>query len=237
MAKPEDFEPGIFATVSRILTKWLSSVRQAVFGRGRDFPDPSAVQNTAGEWADLVQAELMPELQKVAEAGWESLNGEGYISANGFVLAQLALTENLLVRIPDEVYNMVFVELVEGQQAGLSPEQIGDRIDSLLFFAGQERWTNRGKVIAVTETHRAWQAGLIAAAQYYEPSTGRGWTKTWVSENDESVRPCHRAADGQTVGLRDTYTVCGEQLMYPGDPSGNAANVIACRCDQHITES
>lgn len=236
MADARDKEPGILAIVTKILTAWLSSVRKAVFRSGRDFPDPSAVDSTRPEWADLVAAELIPALEDVAAAGWVDQSGKGYISTNGFVLAQLAMTENLLVRMPDEVYNLIFEVIVRGQTDGWSQQQIADKIDSVLFFTGSEYWPHRAKTITVTETHRAWQAGVLAAARFYQPSTGRGWTKTWVAEEDDNTRPCHRRADGQTRRLSEPFQVCGEELMYPGDPAGNAANVINCRCDMNITE-
>ena len=37
-------------------------------------------------------------------------------------------------------------------------------------------------------------------------------------------------ADGQVRAIGDTFDVDGEQLAYPGDPSGSAGNVINCRC-------
>jgi hypothetical protein len=237
MASARDFEGTILGIVTRMITDWLAQVRAAIFGRGRLYPDPSAVQNAAPAWADLIDSQLMPALEEVAAAGWEDTSGRGYISTNGFVLAQLAMTRNLLVRMPDEVYNLIFEQITIGQTNGETREQIADRIDSVLFWTGSEYWPNRAKVISVTETHRAWQAGVLAASQYYESATGPGWTKTWVAEKDDHTRPCHRRADGQKRRLRDTFQICGEDLMYPGDPAGGAANVINCRCDMHITEA
>lgn len=237
MADGREKEPGILAIVTRILTDWLAVVRKAVFGSGRLYPDPSAVDSTRFEWETLVRMELLPALEDVAAAGWEDQSGKGYISANGFVLAQLALAENLMVRMPDEVYNLIFEAITEGQTAGWTQERIADKIDSILFFTGSEHWPNRAKTITVTETHRAWQAGVLAAARFYQPQTGRGWTKTWVAEEDDKTRPCHRQADGQTRRLSEPFEVCGEQLQYPGDPSAAAANVINCRCDMNIVET
>lgn len=237
MPSPRDFEGTILGIVTRAITDWLARVRQAVFGAGRLYPDPSAVQNAAPDWADLVDSQILPALEQVAAAGWEDQSGQGYISTNGFVLAQLAMTRNLLVRMPDEVYNLIFEQITIGQTNGETREQIADRIDSVLFWTGSEYWPNRAKTIAVTETHRAWQAGVLGAAQFYEKATGEGWWKVWNAEDDANTRPCHRRADGQRRRLRDTFQVCGEDLMYPGDPAGSAANVINCRCDMHILET
>lgn len=52
--------------------------------------------------------------------------------------------------------------------------------------------------------------------------------KTWVSAGDETVRPSHSDADGQSVPVDDTFDVGDEQLMYPGDPEGSDDETINC---------
>lgn len=230
-----DEEPGILAKVKAAIIDWLISVRAAVFSAGRQMPDPTGVNATRAMWATKVDG-LVGNLEGVAEAGWSATVDGPYVSTNSFVQAQLALTRNLLVRLPDDVYNRIFAEISEGQAAGESTEQIADRIDVVLTFTGSEWWPNRAAVIAATETHRAWMSGVLAAAQYNEPASGRGWVKEWVSRDDADVRPAHRRADGQIRTLRDTFTVGGESLMYPGDASGRADLVIRCRCDMLIKE-
>lgn len=60
---------------------------------------------------------------------------------------------------------------------------------------------------------------------------GQGYTRRrWVTMHDDRVRDTHRAADGQTVGLDEEFTVGGASLRYPGDRLGPASEVINCRC-------
>lgn len=235
MADPRDFEPRILSHVRGMFSRWLELVRRLVM-RDRLHPDPSAVDATRTAWNAEV-ADLLPELAHVAGAAWELQSGQDFIEVDSFVIAQLQLTQNLLVRIPDEVYRLIFQAIEAGHRAGEDVEQIAQRVDAVLTFTGSENWDNRAKVIAVTETHRAWQSGTLGAAMYYEPPTGRGWTKTWAAEEDDRTRPAHVRADGQTRRLRDMFQVGGEDLAYPGDPRGLAANVIACRCDLIIKEA
>ena len=60
--------------------------------------------------------------------------------------------------------------------------------------------------------------------------------KTWLTARDSRVRPTkvghfnHKAADGQTVAKLDPFSVGGESLQHPGDPSASAGNIIRCRC-------
>ena len=61
-------------------------------------------------------------------------------------------------------------------------------------------------------------------------------TKGWQSMGDDAVRASHQDADDQYsdpdnfVGIDDTFSVGGEDLRYPGDPAGSAAETYNCRC-------
>lgn len=228
-------ESGFLERLRQAITEWLSGVRRLVFQAGRLFPDPSGVQAAAPAWTDRLRG-LLGYLQDTAAEAWEDQSGRPYVSNNSFVLAQLALTENLLVRIPDDVYNRVFAAIVDGQQAGQTREQIADQIDVVLFLTGSEWWENRAATIAQTEIHRAWQAGTLASALYFEPATGPGWVKEWHTELDGRERPSHKRADGQIRRLSEPFMVGGVALRYPGDAAGPADEVINCRCDMIIRE-
>lgn len=80
--------------------------------------------------------------------------------------------------------------------------------------------------IARTEVHGAASAGVDAGAR----ATGLDLKKQWLSAEDGRVREAHSQADGQTVGMDESFTVDGEKMRFPGDPYGSAGNVINCRC-------
>ena len=54
--------------------------------------------------------------------------------------------------------------------------------------------------------------------------------KEWIASFDDRTRSTHSAANGQIVNANDFFIVGGNQMMFPGDPSGGAAEVINCRC-------
>ena len=54
--------------------------------------------------------------------------------------------------------------------------------------------------------------------------------KEWIASFDDRTRSTHSEADGQIVMANDTFFVGGSQMMFPGDPSAPAAEVINCRC-------
>jgi SPP1 gp7 family putative phage head morphogenesis protein len=84
----------------------------------------------------------------------------------------------------------------------------------------------RANLIARTETHGAANFGAFGAAK----ETGLVLNKEWISAEDDRTRPDHAAANGQIVGMDDSFDIGGEALMYPGDPGGSADQVINCRC-------
>lgn len=57
-------------------------------------------------------------------------------------------------------------------------------------------------------------------------------TKEWHTVGDERVRRGHADADLQKRNNKESFTVSGESLKYPGDTSLGASlgNVINCRC-------
>ena len=109
-----------------------------------------------------------------------------------------------------------------GYQDGLGVAEIARGLRDAIPAMSQIR----GALISRTEVHGAANFGADVAAR----ETGLNLRKEWVAAADERTREDHAAAGGQTVGMDDAFDVGGESLMYPGDPSGSAENVINCRC-------
>jgi hypothetical protein len=110
----------------------------------------------------------------------------------------------------------------QGMEMGLSVDDLGDWVSQIAQIEG----VYRGRLIARTETHSAANAGSIAAAE----STGVAMKKVWISAEDDRTREDHIEADGQAVGMQDSFTIGGWELAYPGDPNGPAEQIINCRC-------
>lgn len=91
----------------------------------------------------------------------------------------------------------------------------------------------RTEMIARTETIRSSNAGSQelfsdwGIKEHEWLSTKDDRTRTY--ENTNGVAD-HYEADGQTQPIDEPFDVSGEQLMYPGDPSGSPSNTIQCRC-------
>lgn len=123
-----------------------------------------------------------------------------------------------------ETTKQMLRETIEaGKADGMSYGEIADDIwDS----TGDDFTFKRAVRIARTEVHAASSFATQAAVR----STGLpGLVREWIAMADERVRSDHRHAHGQTRGMDEPFDVGGEELMFPGDPNGSAANVINCR--------
>lgn len=114
--------------------------------------------------------------------------------------------------------------LQKGIQEGLSIDDIAKQITEGSKIAGR----TRARVIARTEVISASNKGSIQGAR----ATNLDLNKEWIATQDGRTRLEHASADGQVVGMDKPFNVGGEELDYPGDPSGTPGNVIQCRCTQ-----
>jgi hypothetical protein len=84
----------------------------------------------------------------------------------------------------------------------------------------------RAKRISRNETHIVANKSMDLTVEV----TKIKMEKEWLAALDERTRPAHVTADGQRVPRKDTFTVDGESLEYPGDPNASGTNTILCRC-------
>ena len=55
-------------------------------------------------------------------------------------------------------------------------------------------------------------------------------SKIWVNQLDNKVRDSHIIANGQKVKIMEYFSVGTDLMLYPGDPTASAQEVINCRC-------
>jgi hypothetical protein len=118
-----------------------------------------------------------------------------------------------------------------GIQEGWTEKEVAAQISLL----APSKSDSRAQTIARTETHSASQAIQFEAAEILELDMVKVWT-TAIDERTRTIADGaqfdHVAADGQRVGMNETFTIEGvngnEDLLYPSDPAGSAGNVINC---------
>lgn len=234
-------EVALAALVLELYELWLTAVRGAVlaaFSRFGVAPDPTAIWSTVPAWERLVD-QLMGSLVQIARRGWNDAAGQlgvriPFNAQDPLVADVLARTRNLMVRTPDEVYRSVIAELGKAAALGETVDQQAARVSHLLDVTGTENWPARARTVAVTEVHRAYNMGAYALGMRVYINENRMVIKRWDAQEDGATRVGHRDADGQLQRVTNPFTVAREPLMFPGDPSGSAWNVINCRCKLHF---
>lgn len=80
--------------------------------------------------------------------------------------------------------------------------------------------------IARTEGHRI-QCQATMDACYKAKEKGADVVKQWYITLDGKTRESHQKVDGEIRELDEKFS---NGLMFPGDPSGGAAEIVNCRC-------
>jgi uncharacterized protein with gpF-like domain len=128
--------------------------------------------------------------------------------------------------IADTDRDDVLAAINAGLEEGLGTEEIARNIRKV-----SQLTPFRAATIARTETHAAATFGSIESVREAEQELGVRMLKVWLPTMDARTRPDHAAmANHPPVPLDEKFTVGGEMMDRPGDPSASAKNIISCRC-------
>jgi hypothetical protein len=232
------------ATVRTLEARWTKAIRKlfarqqkAVISRlegnrGRRVradgtPNPDELFDSDFWAAETVDdTEALYEL--VATAGFARVSAQFGINfdleaayARDFIEARV---NQLAGQVTDTTYQTIKDALSAGVAEGESIPDLATRIRAVFDTADKVR----AATIARTETISAFNGSAsLAAAQLPDDVAGG---QEWIATADGHTRDDHADADGQIVGMNEAFNVGGESLAYPGDPSGDPANVVNCRC-------
>jgi len=104
-------------------------------------------------------------------------------------------------------------------EAGDGPDVVARRLRDVF----KDAKTSRAKLIARTETGKAYNIGQLEAMKQVNIKT-----KAWLTARDEKVRPSH--VDAESDGTIPINEMFSNGLHYPGDPSGGPDQICNCRC-------
>lgn len=244
-------ERDIRAVVWAALSDWLVQTARRVL-RGDQPPDLDAIWARVPAWREAVELILSGEVFKALELAFVKVLGSGFAwTQRPAMVRYLAEVRNRLVRIPDEVYDLVAGQIASGANLGEGIPKLAQRVDNVLSTTTSERWPNRATVIARTETIGALNASRADAfAAVAEVDPGTAYEKIWLATDDHRTRPTHGrgtedengsilspGADGQRVPVGAPFIVGGFPLAFPGDPTGPPQEVIQCRCTLLLVEA
>jgi len=170
------------------------------------------------ESADAMVTHVFGKKQKALLSSFEPTVGVNNIMTDFVSTYGLDKAKQLARTTTDRLRQIINTGIDEGLGERDVAKLIRERTPSIA--------ASRAQTIARTETHAAANFAVMESAK----STGVEMRKEWVSATDERTREAHADANGQIVALDEPFNVGGDDLMYPGDPSGSGENVINCRC-------
>ncbi len=179
---------------------------------------------------DSFKTVLKAEMRKAAQANIQDA-GEACLKEVGsddvFSMAPkklhsfLAVRDNRMSDVAEEIFERIKRTLGAGADDGDSMDQLATRIRS--EFNAIDK--GRAQVVALTETSAAYGVSRQSAMEQAGVES-----KQWLVSGLPNTRETHLEADGQIVGINETFEVGADQLMHPGDPNGSPAEVINCHC-------
>lgn len=142
------------------------------------------------------------------------------------------LSESLLASVAsrlDELGDAIRLQVNETVQQGYQEGWSVPKTAEAIVAKVDDVTPGRAATYARTDLNALSNGGSLLAARLVDGGTG-AMTKTWVTAEDDLVRPEHADADGQTVPLDEPFDVGGEQAMYPADPGLSDEESFNCRC-------
>ena len=134
------------------------------------------------------------------------------------------ISQGLYSRLGEDVALLkkkITAQVSRGISTGMSYEQMAQQLAGYTNIG-----FNNAVRIARTEGHRI-QVQSTMDACYKAKDKGADIVKQWDATLDSSTRESHQAVDGE---IRELDKPFSNGLMFPGDPSGGAAEVVNCRC-------
>ncbi|MFA5378775.1 MAG: phage minor head protein [Dehalococcoidia bacterium] len=115
----------------------------------------------------------------------------------------------------------------EMAQATINGESQRDIVKRIRAVTGQSKY--QATLVAQTERTRIQsqaRADTLTEAEELGVKTTKEWSARMVNTRDT-----HAALDGKVIPSDEPFiTIDGNRLMYPGDPSAPAGEIINCRC-------
>ena len=232
---------GFYIRIAKRVAGYFEKERKAVVAamkKGGEAEANNAVNNLQGDLKELYVGIYVEVMQAFGE---QLLNQFKNDARNMETKAPLIPAETAFNVFDDAVQNFI-ADTVAKKVVGVT-ETTKSRLRRIIGASEAEGWSivdiagaidtmyldqiipNRSVVIARTEVIGASNAGNRHAAK----QTNLDLQKEWIATRDDRTRTSHEDMDGERQDLDNEYS---NGLMYPGDPAGDAEDVIQCRCTE-----
>lgn len=125
-----------------------------------------------------------------------------------------AQAEGWSIPVMQDRLEQVFAQFMDGDLTSEDFDWFADRMPAY-----------RRELIARTETTRSSNYGVHEIFKEWNVRE-----QEWLATLDDRVRDDHLAANGQVVGIDETFNVGGVAMRFPGDPNAPIEQTAACRC-------
>jgi HK97 family phage portal protein len=176
------------------------------------------IESFRGKVTETVNLVGTDELAALGVTGVFDISRPEVVAAITEILSAVARKTN------ETTWNDLVDLFKEAEANGEGIAQIQERLSS---YFGDRKSDYQTERIARTTMTGASNAGSVEAWKQSEVVSDKTWISALIPER---TRDAHSEAHGQTVGLSEMFSVDGENLMYPGDPSGSPGNIINCLC-------
>jgi len=128
-------------------------------------------------------------------------------------------TETTLSRLDGDIFPALQTALNEGQAFGVTAAEMATEFHDMADWEMMR--------ITKTETHSTYNQTKYEGMK----SANMLGCKEWVVSGLDNMRDWHEEMDGQVVQFDQPFiSGLGNELMYPGDPDGEAEEIINCAC-------
>ncbi len=235
-AGTENREKGLARIVKRSFEREKATVTGAVRGGERDVGRVLPLEAARTAWIKDVKAYWIETVIAGGQHGAQQLKAaQNIVTKPGvgisFDVTQPGIAEairRMLFAFANDIiaYTRDILQkiITQGAEEGWSIPRLVERLTE-----EYTTWSEgRAERIARTETIKAFNYG--SHEQYKAEAVER---KAWLSAIDERTRTSpwdHVSANGEEVDIDKPFRATGEELEFPGDPSGDPGNIINCRC-------
>ena len=115
-------------------------------------------------------------------------------------------------------------QVMQGIQQGESIPKIAKRLQNVTDMSKKAAVRNARTMVTAAENKGRYDSYKTAE------SDGLLLYKRWYCTHDNRVRNWHKELDGISIPIDEPFENSYGELMYPGDPMGDPANVYNCRC-------
>ena len=218
-------EQKIFLKIIKKFFKGQKSRILETFDVGKSFKTKDIIDESFNLELEIELAKkyLLPYLESVlVEAGVATLNNANYDF--NFILSTdiLSTMDNRADLFATSINKTTFKQLKNQFRQSLEAEETLKQLEKRIYDTYGKISKGRALTIAKTEIQVANQTGIHEAYKQAQIPI-----KIWVAVMDSNTRDTHAMIDGQE---RPMNTPFDNGLMFPGDPSGSASEVVNCRC-------